>query len=63
MAEALRHFMRLKPKEPQTVTHTRELASKSKLPVNHRMHFLTLTCGFSTTDTHNLLSSQLGFGA
>lgn len=60
--EVLRHFMHLQRKGTlKTLTHTHKLASKLKLRMNHRTHFLTLICGLLTTDTHNLLSSLLGF--
>lgn len=53
--EMPRHFMCLKMKGTLKQHTPNKLASKLKLPMNHKMHFLTLICDLLTTDT---ISSQ-----
>lgn len=47
---------------PQNVTHTKKLASKLKLPTNHKMHFLTLICGLNYRHAHHLLQASSAVG-
>lgn len=55
--EVLRHFnVPEDERNPQNITHTRKLASKLKLRMNHRTYFLTLICGLLTTNTHKISS-------